>query len=236
MQANFWDRTLGVARGLFVTGTDTGVGKTVVACAILRALRGAGLDLAAMKPIETGVGAKGPEDAQALRAAAGELDPLDDVCPLRFALPAAPNVAAAHEGRAIDLGLVRAAFSRLASRHRAVLVEGAGGLLAPTSDRATMADLAGELGLPVLIVARAALGTINHTRLSLEAARARRLEVLGVVVSHADGPLSDADRRNLGCLRDELGTRLLGEVPPLAPGARPAADAIRVERLSQRLR
>ncbi|MDH3521923.1 MAG: AAA family ATPase, partial [Myxococcales bacterium] len=91
------------ARGCFVTGTDTGVGKTVFACALLRALRARGLDAGGMKPVETGVGASGPQDALALRAAADDADPLDDVCPQRFALPAAPTVAAAAEGRRVDL-------------------------------------------------------------------------------------------------------------------------------------
>jgi dethiobiotin synthetase len=92
-----------VSRGCFVTGTDTGVGKTRVACALVRGLRRRGIDAGAMKPIETGVAAAGPLDALALREAAGGEDPLDDVCPQRFALPAAPTAAARHEGRAVDV-------------------------------------------------------------------------------------------------------------------------------------
>ena len=83
------------ARGFFVSGTDTGVGKTVVACALVRALRRRGLDAGVMKPIETGVGAEGPLDAQALRSAAAATEPLEEICPQTFALPAAPTVAAA---------------------------------------------------------------------------------------------------------------------------------------------
>jgi dethiobiotin synthetase len=223
------------APGLFVTGTDTGVGKTVVACALVRGLRRAGLDVGVMKAMETGVGPQGPLDAAALRDAAESPDPLEELCPLRFALPAAPNVAARHEGTAVDLTPVRRAFRRLASRHQAVIVEGAGGLLVPTTDDASMADLAAELGLPLVVVARAALGTINHTLLTLSEAQRRGLTVAGVVISHAGGPLSDADEANLGYLRERLGSRLLGEVPPLREGEQPGPDAIRIADLAQLL-
>ncbi len=222
--------------GLFVTGTDTGVGKTVVATALVRGLRARGLDVGAIKPIETGVGEAGPLDAIALRDAAGAVDPLADVCPQTFALPAAPTVAAAAEGRAVDLGAVRAAVGRIAARHGCVIAEGAGGLLVPAAPGVTMADLAADLGLPLLVVARAALGTINHTLLTLEAAAARPLPVAGVVLSHAGGPLSDADAANLEELRTALGKRLVGEVPPLAPGAAPAADALDLDLLEPHLR
>lgn len=203
------------ARGLFVTGTDTGVGKTVVGCAIVRALRARGFDVGVMKPIETGVGPAGPMDAQALWHATDESDDLDDVCPLRFALPAAPNVAAEAEGREVDLKRIAQTFERLAKRHEIMLVEGAGGLLVPTRSGADMGDLAHELELPALVVARAALGTINHTLLTLAELERRRLPLAGVVVSHSTGPLSDADRANFAHLQRELGARLLGEIPPL---------------------
>jgi dethiobiotin synthetase len=218
-------------RGVFVTGTDTGVGKTVVACALLRALRARGLDAGGMKPIETGVGPEGPLDALALRAAADDADALDDVCPERFALPAAPTVAAAAEGRRVDLDAIDAAWTRLRGRHAWMVVEGAGGLLAPAADGLAMADLAARLGLPLVVVARGALGTINHTRLTLEVARTRGLEVAGLVVSHANGALSEADASNLDALRRDPGAPWLGEIPPLAPGARPAADALDVDAL-----
>jgi dethiobiotin synthetase len=212
-------------RGVFVSGTDTGVGKTVVACALARGLRARGIDVGVMKPIETGVGDAGPVDARALREAAGCADPLDDVCPERFALPAAPSVAAAAEGRAVDLERVRAAFRRIRARRDCVIAEGAGGLLVPIAPGVSMADLARELALPLLVVARAALGTINHTLLTLEAAVARGLPVLGVVISHA-APLGAADAANLEALRLALGPALLAELPPQGPGARPTLDLL----------
>jgi len=220
--------------GFFVTGTDTGVGKTVVACALVRALRGRGVDAGAMKPIETGVCEAGPLDAIALQRAAGGTDSLDDVCPQRFRLPAAPTVAAAAEGRRVDLDSVDTAFARLAARHELIVVEGAGGLLAPAAEGACMADLAVRLRLPLVVVARATLGTLNHTRLTLEAARARGLLVAGLVVSHATGPLSGADAANLGALREAPGAPLVGEIPPLAPGAWPGPTAIDVDTLLSR--
>jgi dethiobiotin synthetase len=219
------------SRGLFVTGTDTGVGKTLVACALARGLRGRGLDVGVMKPVETGVGAAGPADARALRDAAGVEDGLDRICPQSFALPAAPSVAAAAEGRVLDRQALRTAFDALRERHEFLLVEGAGGLLVPLAEDFSMADLAGELGLPLLVVARASLGTINHTRLTLEAAGGRHLSVAGVVVSHGAVPLCAADARNLVALRDLLGPRLLGEVPPLAEGQAVPDDAFRWELL-----
>jgi dethiobiotin synthetase len=211
--------------GLFVTGTDTGVGKTVVACALARALRAAGVDVGVMKPAETGVGAEGPMDALALRAAAGIDDPMEDVCPAQLLLPAAPAVAAEAEGTRVDLGRIREAAARVRARHAFLLVEGAGGLLVPLAPGVSMADLAAELGLPVLLVARGRLGTINHTLLTLEALERRGIALAGVVLSHAE-PLSPADARNLAALRAALGARLVGELPPLPDPARADGTAL----------
>ena len=218
-------------RGWFVTGTDTGVGKTVVACALLRGLRARGVDAGGMKPIETGVGPEGPRDAIALLEAAGDTDDLASVCPQRFALPAAPTVAAAAEGRRVDLDMIRCAFAALAARHSCLVVEGAGGLLAPAAEGSSMADLAAELGLPLLVVARPSLGTINHTRLTLEAAAARGLPLAGVVISHGVTPLPAADRANFAALRVELGARLVGEIPTLAPGQLPDPGCLDLDAL-----
>ncbi len=207
--------------GVFVTGTDTGVGKTVVSCALARGLRDAGVDIGVMKPAETGVTAAGPEDAQALAAAAGVKDPLDLICPLQYSIPAAPEACARDENRPADFATILKAYETLVARHEHVLVEGAGGILVPFSMQRSMADLAARLALPVIIVARASLGTINHTLLTLEACDARQLDVLGVVISHSTGPLSDPDQANFDVLRDLLGDRLIGEVPPLESGELP---------------
>jgi len=221
--------------GIFVTGTDTGVGKTLVSCALIAALRKTGLKVGAMKPIETGVGEGGPLDAIALRDAAGSTDPLTTICPQQFALPAAPNAAARVENREVDLTAIDAAFETLATGRDLMVVEGAGGLLVPIQDDWTMAELARRLDLPLLVVARASLGTINHTALTLEVAASKKLPVLGAIISHADGPISAADASNLLALKNFLGDRLIGEIPPLGPTDTPPADAIDIDALTQRL-
>jgi len=222
-------------RGIFVTGTDTGVGKTLVSRALIAALRGQGLRVGVMKPIETGVGEAGPLDALALREAAGVEDPLETICPQQFALPAAPNVAARAEHREVDLDSIDAAFERVIKERDFVVVEGAGGLLVPIRDEMTMAELGRRLGLPLLIVARASLGTINHTALTLDVAASKNLDVVGVVISHASGKLSAADSSNLLGLKEILGDRLLGEIPPLAPGAAAPPAAIDFDAVMRRL-
>jgi dethiobiotin synthetase len=198
---------------VFVSGTDTGCGKTAVACALARSVRAAGKRVRVLKPIETGCEAGVPADALALAEAAADDGPVERLCPYRFALPAAPEVAARAEGAAIELAPIEAAFARACADADLVIVEGAGGLLVPISPRLDMAGLAGHLRLPVVVVARATLGTINHTLLTLEAARARDLRVLGVVVSHACAALSQADRRNLELLIERLPVPLIGELP-----------------------
>jgi dethiobiotin synthetase len=223
-------------RGLFVTGTDTGVGKTFVTTALARGLRAAGVDVGVMKPIETGVPAAGPEDARALRLAAGVDDPLERICPVQFSLPASPEAAARAESRTVPLAAIHEAFESLARRHAFMLVEGAGGLLVPIDEATDMADLVRAFDLPLLVVARANLGTVNHTRLSLEAAERRGLEVFGVVISHATAELPEGDRRNLEGLRERLGERLLAELPHRAAGGEaPTRDDPAITALARRL-
>ena len=174
-------------RGLFVTGTDTGVGKTAVSCAIAAHARAHDVPLAVMKPAETGCSDQAPEDALALRDAAGSTDPLDLVCPYRLPEPLAPAVAARRAGRTLSLAHVVDCARKLAEK-RPLLAEGAGGLLVPFTERETNADLMAALGLPVLVVARAGLGTINHTALTVEALRLRKLEVRAVVLNATSEP------------------------------------------------
>jgi dethiobiotin synthetase len=170
-------------RGLFVTGTDTGVGKTEVACALLRAARAAGTDAVGMKPAQSGATDGEPTDAERLLEASDGVEPFDAVCPYVLAAPLAPAVAARLEGRQVSLARILDAARALAARHAAVVVEGAGGLLVPLTERETYADLAAALDLPVLVVARAGLGTINHTALTVEAIRRRGLAIAGIVLN-----------------------------------------------------
>jgi dethiobiotin synthetase len=168
-------------KGAFITATDTGVGKTFVACALARAAVRRGLRVAAMKPCETG---DGDDGAQLIAATGRALDPAL-ARPYRFALPASPEAAARAEGAIIDVDRIVAAFAALTADADLILVEGAGGLLVPVAPGVLMADLAARLGLPLLVVARASLGTINHTLLTLEAARRRELPVAGVILTRA---------------------------------------------------
>ncbi len=194
---------------LFVTGTDTGVGKTTVACALAAAFARRGHKVAVMKPCETG----GGDDALRLAAATGRaLDPAL-VCPYRFPLPASPEVAAAAAGGTIDFAPILMAAAALSVDADLVLVEGAGGLLVPIAVQLDMADLARALELPLLIVARASLGTVNHTRLTLEAARARKLDVTGVILSRTSETAGPDEPSNPDAIVRHGRVRLFGTLP-----------------------
>jgi dethiobiotin synthetase len=196
---------------LFVTGTDTGVGKTFVACALATALRAAGRRVAVMKPVETGV-TRGPEDALRLAAAAGDPAPLDDVCPYRLRAPLAPSVAARLEGVAIDVERLVELILRRAATADVLLVEGAGGLLVPIAARTTWADVAARARLPVLIVAANRLGTINHCALTARAAAAAGLAVRGFVLSQTSAEADASAPTNAEAIADLTGLRCRGVV------------------------
>ena len=205
---------------VFVTATDTGVGKTQVASALLSLLADAGLSPAPFKPYESGCAdLSRPADALALRAAAGSRDPLDRICVHRFRAPLAPGVAAARLGRAPDLGSVQAAYRSFGNR-RPVVVEGAGGLLVPLDPRRDVIDLVQALRLPVLLVARAGLGTLNHTGLSLALLAARRIPVLAVVLSRSSPVRDPAVEDNPRWLERRHGVPVLGPVPHIENAAR----------------
>ena len=194
-------------RGLFITGTDTGVGKTYVGALVARALRGAGRSVGVYKPAASGCrrvdGRLESDDAAALWDAAGRPGTLDMVCPQTFAAPLAPHLAAKAEGRTLDPTLLRTGLEAWRGRCDIVLVEGAGGLLSPLGDDASVADLAWDLGFPLVIVARNALGTINHTLQTLVAAAAHRggLDVAGIVLNSPsllrDDPSVESNRAEL---------------------------------------
>ena len=217
-------------RGVFAIGTDTDVGKTEVGRAAITSLRARGVSVGVMNPIETGVGPQGPLDALALKEAAGSNDPLSDICPQQFALPAAPDAAALDENRTVDLQAITRAYPRICANREFVWVEGAGGLLVPITTQASMVDLARTLALPILLVARASLGTINHTLLSLAEIERQGVPCLGVVISYAGGPLSSADAKNLSSLKAKLGSQLLGELPPIEKAKAPT-DWLDLDRL-----
>ena len=193
-------------RGVFVTGTDTGVGKTVVACGLARALSRAGVSVAARKPVESGceqrAGQLYPGDGSQLARAAGAREPLERVTPLRLARAISPERAARVEGVDVTLAALQAAVAAGAAGDFR-LVEGAGGFLSPLALDGLNADLAVALGLPLLVVVADRLGCINHALLTLEAIDRRGLEVAGVVVN-AVAPEAGADMAN----REDLAARV----------------------------
>ncbi len=222
------------ARRLFITGTDTGVGKTRVTVALAAALRRAGLRVAAMKPVETGCatrdGALVPDDAGRLAAACSRPLDLDLVCPLRLAVPASPAAAAANAGITLDLERLPRAADALAAESDVLLIEGAGGLLVPVAPGVLMADLARGLRAPLLIVARASLGTVNHTLLTLEAARRRGLAVLGVVLNRVLVERGVDEESNPSAIASLGDTPVLGTLPHRAGDPTPEELALDAER------
>ncbi|MEA2214569.1 MAG: dethiobiotin synthetase [Solirubrobacteraceae bacterium] len=186
-------------RGLFVTATDTGVGKSVLSAALLAAMHAAGRPVAAYKPVLTG-GEEPPEGAwpadDELLALAAGMDP-ESVAPLRFGPAVSPHLAAQLSGATIDPRALLAEAERLAAtRGGAIVVEGVGGLLVPLAEDYLVRDLAVALALPVLIAARPGLGTINHTLLTLQAARAAGLEVPAVVLTPWSDEPDELERSN----------------------------------------
>jgi dethiobiotin synthetase len=210
--------------GLFITGTDTGVGKTLITAGLAIALRARGIDVGVMKPIETGCPTRGgrllPLDAMTLQEASGSRDALDLINPYRFREPLAPMVAAEVSGRRIDMEKLRERFVRLAGRHPAVLVEGAGGLMVPITETSSFLDFAGLLKLPLLVVIGSRLGALNHARLTVEAALHARLPVAGVILNHPNEQRSPAQRTNLLALRRVLPVPVLAQIPHLIAGER----------------
>jgi dethiobiotin synthetase len=199
-------------RGLFITGTDTGVGKTLVAAGLVASLRNSGVDIGVMKPIETGFSLRS-SDALFLKRMADVHDPLENICPYRFKFPLSPYTAAQLEKASIRLDKIKHAYHRLVKRHQGTLVEGAGGLLVPITRKTTMADLALRLNLPVLIVARTNLGTLNHTFLTVEVAKFRGIKVLGVIFNHLVQRRGLAEKTNPAIIKDFLSVPILGEIP-----------------------
>ncbi|MDE2261151.1 MAG: dethiobiotin synthase [Gammaproteobacteria bacterium] len=220
--------------GLFVTGTDTGVGKTVVCAALARAWVARGLRVAVMKPVASGSDRTpaGPRnsDALALMAAANVPAPYETVNPYCFIPAISPHIAAREAGVAIDLGLLRSRFDSLAGSADCVVVEGAGGWLAPISDGASMADLAVALALPVLLVVGLRLGCLNHALLTRESLAARGTAFAGWIANAVDAHF-DRSAENLATLAARLGAPPLAHIPFLdrglgAPELREAATRL----------
>jgi dethiobiotin synthetase len=212
-------------RGLFVTGTDTGVGKTLISAALLRYARRLGLVPIPFKPAETGC-APDPADARTLwHAAAPPIDEAD-VCLYPLRLPVAPLAAAEAEGVRIDPERIANRATTLAAKGDLLLVEGAGGLLVPYADGVTGVDLAKQLGLPLLVVARTALGTVNHTALTLREAARNEVPVCGLILNRTPGTDGPQEAANAALIASLTGRWAMGTLPTLPPAAAAHPDQL----------
>jgi len=208
--------TPGSARGFFITGTDTGVGKTLFAVSLVRALAAQGTRVAVMKPVAAGT-VKTPEgefndDALELLAASNVKAAYEDVNPWLLKTPASPHLAARADGVAIRHDRIAAAFARLTAASQLVLVEGAGGWLAPISTTETMADVAEHLGLPVILVVGLRLGCLNHALLTRDALRACELGFAGWVANNLAEEMPFA-AANIETLSSRFGAAPLAVMP-----------------------
>lgn len=205
------------ARGLLITGTDTDVGKTFVSVGLLRALRQRGLRVGGYKPVCSGVLTEAPQrwhDIEALWSALDGEFPRERIGPQCFDAAVAPPVAATREGRAVDRELLVTGARWWTDHVDALLIEGAGGLLCPITQEETLADIAVDFGYPLLIVARASLGTVNHTLLTIEVARTRGLAIQGVVLNMPAGPV---DREFAAENAEEISRRGNVPLPAIVP-------------------
>jgi dethiobiotin synthetase len=204
---------------ILITGTDTGVGKTVVTAGLAAALRRRGVNAGVMKPVATGCtrglgGQMRCADAHFLRVVSGVSEPEFMITPIMLEPALAPAVAARESGVRVSARAIEIALLELEERHPIVLVEGVGGFLVPINDRMLLSDLAAKFKMTVLIVARPGLGTINHTLLTFEAARLRDLRIAGVVFNHTRPDEDDASiQSNAEEIERIAGVRILGTLP-----------------------
>jgi len=205
-------------KGYFITGTDTNVGKTVVTACLATLFKSRGEDVGVMKPLETGVdpecSSSANSDAKFLIEVSGVQDALEEVCPYRLKTPASPYQAARLEGKELDPEKIMERFRALQSKHSMMLVEGVGGLMVPITQRYNVVDLALQVDLPLIIVSRIQIGTLNHTLLTLNAARQHGLKVAGVILNpvHA-GELDNIEEEQGSLIEEFSDTPILGTCP-----------------------
>ena len=203
--------------GIFITSTDTGVGKTFFACGLAALLKNSGYRVGVMKPAETGCVEKDgklfPEDAVRLKEASGCGVPLEKICPYALRDALAPSVAADREGVRIDIDRLISIYTEISSAHDVTIVEGAGGLLVPLLPSYTFADFVRVVKLPLLVVAANRLGVINHLLLTLEHASCKGLRVLGYVLNQLERETSLAAETNREALSALTAVPCAGELP-----------------------
>ena len=204
-------------KGIFITGTDTGVGKTFVAAGLLRAFKEMRISVCPMKPVESGCGMrKGaliPEDAVTLLKASAVNESLDAINPYRLKHPLAPAVAAEIEGVTISRKKIISSCKYLSKKYDLIIVEGAGGIMVPVYKKYLFLDLIKDMALPGIIIARPGLGTINHTLLTIDAARNRGLQVIGIIINYSAETKSGLSEKTNPYVIEKLGgIPLLGNV------------------------
>jgi dethiobiotin synthetase len=196
--------------GIFITGTDTGCGKTYVTILLAKYFISQGIDAGVMKPISTGP--RSENDAYVLRRELNLKDPIDLINPVKLKYPLAPYPAAMKEGKRITLDKIFKAYKKLSRQHEMVLVEGIGGVAVPINASYAVIDLIRDLGLPAIVVARAGLGTINHTLLTVSALRQERIEILGIIMNGFKGK-ELSEKTNAEIIGKLGGVPVLAKIP-----------------------
>ncbi|MGR3309878.1 MAG: dethiobiotin synthase [Candidatus Brocadiales bacterium] len=207
-----------MCKGFFVTGTDTGVGKTVIAGGLAAMLKSQGLDVGVMKPVATGGkeidGRIISEDAAFLMNMIDCQDPYDLVNPVCLAPALAPTVAARLSNKVIDMETVWKSFEMLRTKHEFMIIEGVGGLLVPLSENFYVADMAKRMNLPIIIVSRSGLGAINHTLLTISCARNKGLKIEGIIINNPNETSAGvAEKTNPSEIENCSGISILGVIP-----------------------
>lgn len=206
-----------MSHGLFITGTDTGVGKTLVAAALIERFVKSGIPTIGMKPIAAGAKLVGGclmnDDVEQLIAASNTEAPLMHINPYVFEPAIAPHIAAKQAGIDISMNQIMAAFHALSEQAEIVIVEGAGGFLVPINDTEDMSDLASALALPVVLVVGMRLGCLNHALLTIASIKAKGLQLVGWVANSTDEPAMASFDENLLSLKQRIAAPCLGVIP-----------------------
>jgi len=201
--------------GIFITGTDTDVGKTAITAGLAGALKNKGYDVGVMKPVQSGAGSRNgrlySHDAEFIQKAASSHDNEELICPVLLKEALAPAIAAKMEGKTVDIEKIKKSYEILEQRHDIVLVEGAGGIAVPIKDGFLTSDLILLLGIPAIVVARPGLGTLNHTFLTIEFMKRYGISIIGVIINNYQG--GKAEETNPEMIKTMTGTPVLGLIP-----------------------
>lgn len=221
---------------VLISGTDTGIGKTIATCSLLRSLAARGISALGMKPVAAGINPQGLwDDVERIRAASPVPAPLEDIAPYRLRAPASPHFAAREDGVTIQAGVILAALDRLEERAGMVVIEGVGGFRVPLSPELDSADLAQAMGAPVVLVVPMRLGCINHALLTAEAVARRGLALAGWLANGGIDPDYARVAETIDTISDRINTSCIGVLPKL--GREPSsADRIAIDLLLTRLR